>query len=352
MLAYVLDQKFPENNSLLHGSAKVFSVAPMVDWTDRHYRFFARLLTNNAILYTEMIVADAILYGNRQNILGFSTEEKPLALQIGGSDIAKLVEAAKIVEDFGYNEINFNVGCPSPNVHAGSFGACLMLTPESVGDCIAAMQNALSIPVTVKCRIGVDNQIPAIALRNLIKSIKKSGVKGIWIHARKAILGGLSPKDNRKIPKLDYDIIYEIKKENPDLFIGLNGGLDNMQQILQVLPHVDGVMVGRSAYQNSIILASVDEYFMNPLTGSASKKKTIDKDFWKQISDSMRKYADRHIKAGGKLSHITRHMIGLFHGFPHARRCRHILTVEANAPTATHQLIEIAFNLMIESLEK
>ncbi|QTP64227.1 tRNA dihydrouridine(20/20a) synthase DusA [Candidatus Liberibacter africanus] len=350
MLAYELNKISSEGKHNVHLFPKVFAVAPMVDWTDRHYRFLARLLTNNALLYTEMIVADAILYGKKQNILGFSEQEKPLALQIGGSNISKLVEAAKIGEDFGYNEINFNVGCPSSNVLAGSFGACLMLNPDVVGDCIAAMNEAVSIPITVKCRIGVDDQIPAIALRNLIKSIKKSGVKGIWIHARKAMLDGISPKDNRKIPELDYEIVYEVKKENPDLFIGLNGGLENIKQVLQVLPHVDGVMVGRAAYQNSAMLTDVDEYFSNPLTSSLPVKKKVDKDFWRYIRDSMTEYAARYIHAGGKLKHIARHMIGLFHGLPNSRRYRHILTVEANAPTASHKVIETAFDLMIDSL--
>ncbi|XCD38659.1 tRNA dihydrouridine(20/20a) synthase DusA [Candidatus Liberibacter asiaticus] len=350
MLAYELEHISSEKKNIAHLSSKVFAVAPMVDWTDRHYRFFARLLTNNALLYTEMIVADAILRGDKKNILGFSTQEKPLALQIGGADISKLVEAAKIVEDFGYNEINLNVGCPSARVHEGSFGACLMLNPDIVGDCIAAMCKALSIPVTVKCRIGVDDQIPAVALRNLVKSIKKSGVNGIWIHARKAILKCLSPKDNRKIPNLDYDIVYEIKKENPDLFIGLNGGLEDMSQALKILPSVDGVMIGRAAYKNSAMLTTVDEYFSNPLTGSSPIKTRVDKDFWRKISASMTDYAARHLHSGGKLQQITRHMIGLFHGFPNSRRCRHILTVEAGASTATHHIIETAFNLMIESL--
>ncbi|MBA5724366.1 tRNA dihydrouridine(20/20a) synthase DusA [Candidatus Liberibacter sp.] len=351
MLAYALAEKLDQKKNVSHLSHKVFAVAPMVDWTDRHYRFFARLLTNNGLLYTEMIVADAILHGNRQKLLGFSPQEKPVALQIGGADIAKLVEAAKIGEDFGYNEINLNVGCPSHRVQSGCFGACLMLTPDLVGKCIEAMCSAVSIPVTVKCRIGVDDQIPEIALRSLIKSIKESGAKAAWIHARKAFLKGLSTGENRTIPELNYEIVYAIKKENPDLFIGLNGGLQNMQQVLEVLPHVDGVMLGRPAYQNSKILTSVDEYFMNPLTGKLStSSKVLDKDFWRKISDSMSSYAAQHIAAGGKLGQVSRHMIGLFHGFSSARSCRQILGVETHLPDANHTIIEKAFSLMIESL--
>ncbi|MBL0849177.1 MAG: tRNA dihydrouridine(20/20a) synthase DusA [Candidatus Liberibacter ctenarytainae] len=351
MQAYALTKRFYQDkaSSLSH---KVFAVAPMVDWTDRHYRFFARLLSKHALLYTEMIVADAILHGDKQKILGFSAEERPLSLQLGGMDSAKLVEAVKIAEDFGYNEINFNVGCPSNRVHAGSFGACLMLEPNSVGDCIAAMQGATSLPVTVKCRIGVDDQIPDIALRDLIKCIKNTGIKGgVWIHARKALLKGLSTSENRKIPKLDYELVYAIKKEEPNLFIGLNGGLENMQQALKVLPHVDGVMLGRAAYQNSRILTSIDENFMNPLTGEPPiQPQEIDKDFWKKVGHSLSDYAARHIASGGKIRHISRHIMGLFHGFSQARRCRHILSCEANNPEATHKVIEKAFNLMIESL--
>ncbi|MBY7649710.1 MAG: tRNA dihydrouridine(20/20a) synthase DusA [Candidatus Liberibacter europaeus] len=332
-------------------SHKVFAVAPMVDWTDRHYRFFARLLTKNALLYTEMIVDNAIIHGNKKHILGFTPEEKPLAVQIGGMDSTKLIEAARIAEDFGYNEINFNVGCPSVKVQSGSFGACLMLEPDYVGDCIAAIRSAICIPVTVKCRIGVDDQIPAIALRNLIKSVKQAGVNGVWIHARKAMLKGLSTSENRHIPELDYKLVYAIKEENPDLFIGINGGIKNMQQALQLLPNVDGVMLGRAAYQNSHILTSVDRYFMNPLTGQyPTISQIVDKDFWLKISDDISAYAEQHVATGEKLGRITRHILGLFYGFPNARRCRHILSVEANMPTSTHIIIKKAFDLMIESL--
>ncbi|AHA28089.1 tRNA dihydrouridine(20/20a) synthase DusA [Candidatus Liberibacter americanus] len=352
MFAYTLKEKSSDKNDSSCLLQKVFAVAPMVDWTDRHYRFLARLLTKNALLYTEMIVDNAIIHGDKQNLLSFSHEEKPLAIQIGGMDISKLVKAASIAEDFGYNEINFNIGCPSPRVKSGSFGACMMLEPDYVGECIAEMKYAVSIPVTVKCRIGVDDQIPAIAIRNLIRSIKKSGVNAVWIHARKALLNGLSTSENRHIPDLDYELVYAIKKENPDLFIGINGGIDNIQQAIDILPKVDGVMLGRVSYQNSRILTSVDEYFSNPLTGKSSSSPIIvDKEFWRNVSNNMSVYAERYISAGGKLGHITRHMIGLFQGFPNARLCRHILAVEANQSTSTHKIIEKAFNIMIESLD-
>ncbi|HVK91986.1 MAG TPA: tRNA dihydrouridine(20/20a) synthase DusA, partial [Mycoplana sp.] len=253
----------------LQTGTKIFATAPMIDWSDRHYRHFARQLTTNAVLYTEMIVADAILRGNRDKLLGYDPGEHPLALQLGGSDPQKLAEAARIGENFGYDEINMNVGCPSDRVQSGTFGACLMREPQLVADCVAAMKAAVNIPVTVKCRIGVDDQDPEVALRDLVSRVKAAGVDAVWVHARKAWLQGLSPKENRDIPPLDYDLVRRLKAENVDLFIGLNGGLHTLEQAVAEIGRpgegLDGAMLGRAAYQDSGMLAAVDAAFAHPL---------------------------------------------------------------------------------------
>ncbi|MBN9058036.1 MAG: tRNA dihydrouridine(20/20a) synthase DusA, partial [Rhizobiales bacterium] len=222
------------------------SVAPMLDWTDRHCRYFHRLLSKEALLYSEMVVAEAILHGDRQRLLEFDPAEQPVALQIGGSDPAKVAEAARIGAEYGYAEINLNVGCPSDRVQSGTFGACLMREPQRVADCVAAMKAAVSIPVTVKCRIGVDDQDPEIALDTLADLVVAAGVDALWVHARKAWLQGLSPKENRDIPPLDYDRVYRLKARLPDLFIGINGGIKTLDEAERHLVHVDGVMIGRA----------------------------------------------------------------------------------------------------------
>src|ERR1700743_1046651 len=245
-------------NSLNHR----FSVAPMMDWTDRHCRFLHRQLTRHALLYTEMVTADAILRGNREKLLGFDPRETPGALQLGGSEPAKLAECAKIGADFGYAEINLNVGCPSDRVQSGRFGACLMREPELVAECVAAMRRAVSIPITVKCRIGVDKQDPEKALRDVIGLCARAGVKTFAVHARKAWLEGLSPKENRDIPPLDYDLVYRVKREHPKLTILINGGIATLEEVDKHLQHVDGVMMGRAAYHSPAMLAEVDaRYF-------------------------------------------------------------------------------------------
>ena len=237
---------------------KLFAVAPMMDWTDRHCRYFHRLLTRHALLYTEMVVADAVINGQRERLLGFSREEQPLALQIGGSDPAKMAIAAKIGEDFGYREINMNVGCPSDRVKSGTFGACLMETPALVADCVAAMKEAVCIPVTVKCRIGVDDQDPELALNQMADQVFLAGADALWVHARKAWLKGLSPKDNREIPPLDYALVYRLKTRLPDKFIGINGGIATLGAARLHLTHADGVMLGRAAYHEPSMLAGAD----------------------------------------------------------------------------------------------
>jgi tRNA-dihydrouridine synthase A len=238
-----------------------FCVAPMMDWTDRHCRFLHRQLTRHALLYTEMVTADAILRGNRERLLGYDRREDPVALQLGGAEPEKLAEAAKIGAEFGYSEINLNVGCPSDRVQSGRFGACLMREPELVAECVAAMRAAVSIPVTVKCRIGVDDQDPEESLRELIGLCARAGVKIFAVHARKAWLEGLSPKENRDVPPLDYDLVYRIKREHPKLKIVLNGGIGTLDEAQSHLGHVDGVMMGRAAYHSPAMLTDVDVRF-------------------------------------------------------------------------------------------
>ena len=311
-----------------------FAIAPMMDWTDRHCRFLHRLLTRHSLLYTEMVVSDAAIRGNRERLLGFDAAEHPVALQLGGSDPTALAEAAKIGADFGYDEINLNVGCPSDRVQSGTFGACLMRDPALVARCVKAMKAAVAIPVTVKCRIGVDDQDPEVALSDLAAAVIAEGADAVWVHARKAWLEGLSPKENRDIPPLDYDRVYRLKQDYPNVFIGINGGIADLNQALQHLNHVDGVMMGRAAYHNASLLADVD----HRVYGAPAE--AFD---WEGLRDAMMDHAAMHIASGGRLGHVTRHMVGLFHGAPGARRFRQILSTEATKPGAGPQVIADAF---------
>jgi tRNA-dihydrouridine synthase A len=315
-------------------AAPVLAVAPMMDWTDRHCRFLHRQFSKRALLYTEMVVADAAIHGPRERLLGFDAVEQPVALQIGGSDPAKLAEAARIGADFGYGEINLNVGCPSDRVQSGTFGACLMRTPDLVARCIAAMKRAVDVPVTVKCRIGVDEQDPEVALDALAHAVWEEGADALWVHARKAWLEGLSPKENRDIPPLDYGRVHRLKQANESRFIGLNGGVQTMDEVLAQLPMVDGVMLGRAAYHNPAVLAEVDHLVYG------EPASTIDH---AAIIDAMAEHAARHIAEGGRLSHVTRHMVGLFHGQPGARRFRQILSTDATRPGAGPEVLREAF---------
>jgi len=314
--------------------APVFAVAPMIDWTDRHCRYFHRQISRNALLYTEMVVADAIIHGPRERLLSFDAAEHPAALQLGGSDPAKLAEAVRIAEPYGYDEINLNVGCPSDRVQSGTFGACLMLTPETVAECVAAMKKVANVPVTVKCRIGVDEQEPESALPALMTRVLDAGADAIWIHARKAWLKGLSPKENREIPPLDYDIVYRMKQRFPDVFIGINGGIHTLDEAEAHLAHVDGVMLGRAAYQNAAILADVDQRFYGAPASEPD---------WNALRDRMMAYAAGHIASGGRLQHVARHMVGLFTGLPGARRYRQIFSTDAAKPNAGPEVIAAAF---------
>ncbi|RRI03934.1 tRNA dihydrouridine(20/20a) synthase DusA [Mesorhizobium tamadayense] len=310
------------------------AIAPMMDWTDRHCRFFHRQLTRRALLYTEMVVADAVIHGTRERLLSFDDAEHPVALQLGGSDPRKLAEAAVIGEAFGYDEINLNVGCPSDRVQSGTFGACLMKTPLQVAECVAAMKAAVKIPVTVKCRIGVDDQDPEPALDMLADGVLAAGADALWVHARKAWLEGLSPKENREIPPLDYPRVYRLKARKPNEFIGINGGIQSLDEASDHLGHVDGAMLGRAAYHTPGILIGVDAQ----LYGEAQV--AFD---YAALMDAMGSYAARHIEKGGRLGHVTRHMVGLFHGLPGARRYRQILSTDANKPGAGPDVLKTAF---------
>lgn len=241
---------------------RTFSVAPMMDWTDRHDRYFLRQISARALLYTEMVTTGAILHGDREKLLGFNEPERPLAVQLGGSDPKDLGVCAKVCEDWGYDEVNLNVGCPSDRVQSGRFGACLMGSPDLVAECFHAMAEAVSIPVTIKCRIGIDEQDPEVALRDFVSKLKAAGCTSFTIHARKAWLEGLSPKENRDIPPLDYPLVYAIKRENPDLEIIINGGIGSLGEAAEHLAHVDGVMMGRAAYQTPFVLSDVDQRFL------------------------------------------------------------------------------------------
>ncbi len=311
-----------------------FAVAPMMDWSDRHCRYFHRLMTKHALLYTEMVVADAVIHGDRDYLLGFDDTEHPIALQLGGSDPEKLSQAAKVGEAYGYDEINLNVGCPSDRVQSGTFGACLMREPELVARCVAAMKNVVDIPVTVKCRIGVDEQDTGPALDNLAQMVWEQGADAIWVHARKAWLQGLSPKENRDIPPLDYDRVYRLKAENESRFIGINGGVQDLNQVQDHLQTVDGCMLGRAAYHNPSLLRGVDGLVF----GSKSAEISYD-----EIITGMSEYAERHVLSGGRLNQITRHIIGLFQGVPGARGWRQVLSTEAVKPGAGPEVISEAY---------
>lgn len=319
--------------------APVFAVAPMIDWTDRHCRFLHRQLSKAALLYTEMVVADAIIFGPRERLLSYSPAEHPVALQLGGSDPAKLAEAVRIAADYGYDEINLNVGCPSDRVQSGTFGACLMRDPAHVSGLVEAMKRVSRVPVTVKCRIGVDDQEPAQVLPDFLTRVIGAGADAIWIHARKAWLQGLSPKENREIPPLDYDLVHAMKRENPGVFIGINGGIADLEQAEHHLTHMDGVMLGRAAYHNTGLLAGVDAL----LAGADPAGSATPEADWPALRDTMMDYAAELIARGGRLHHVTRHMVGLFQGFAGARRFRQILSTDATRPGAGPEVIAAAF---------
>ena len=295
---------------------RTVSVAPMMDCTDRHDRFFLRLMSKNVMLYTEMVATKSAIHGDRKKILSFSPEEKPLALQVGGSDKNELSEVAKISEGMGYDEININLGCPSKKVQKNKFGACLMKEPDLVSECIGEMINSCKIPVTAKTRIGFDDTEDFNYLNNFILKIKESGCKKIILHARKAMLKGLSPKQNLSIPKLNYEMVYEIKKENPDLEIIINGGISKTEEIKNHLKLCDGVMIGRAIYQNPYFLVDIEKEIFK-VKNNPSRE---------EVAEKLLQYLEKEVKLGTKVNHIMRHTVGLYHGQIGSKNWKRYLT--------------------------
>lgn len=324
-----------QDSSATEGQDFTLAVAPMMEWTDRHCRYFLRCLSKRVWLYTEMIHAHAVIQGHTERLLAYHPDEHPLALQLGGSEPSLLAQAASIGESFGYDEINLNVGCPSPRVSAGRFGACLMAEPALVADCIAAMRAQVSIPVTVKTRIGIDEDDSFEALCRFIEKVAQAGCDSFIIHARKAWLHGLSPKENRTIPPLRYDIVYQLVKTFPQLRFILNGGLTNHDEMTAQLPHVAGLMLGRAAYHDPYILAECDSrYFQDPQPVASRA----------DIVAAMFPYIEQHLSQGGRLAEVTRHMLGLFHGQQHGKIWRRILSEHAHQPGADCQVLALALS--------
>ncbi len=301
--------------------SQTLSVAPMMDWTDTHCRSFHRILAPHALLYTEMVHAQAVIHGDRDRLLGFDQGEHPLALQLGGSDPFQLAEASRIGEQWGYDEINLNVGCPSDRVQAGRFGACLMKEPTLVADCIGAMIAAVKIPVTVKCRLGVDELETYEHFTDFIDTVAKTGCNTFVVHARKAWLSGLSPKENREIPPLRYDWVYELKKQRPHLKVLLNGGLSTVEASLECLPRVDGVMIGRMAYHEPYRLHLLDRAIYTPHLPVETREALLMK---------YRHYVETQCSRGIAVKHMTRHILGLFHSQPGGRMFRQVLSEKAH----------------------
>ena len=302
-----------------YSGEKIFSVAPMMDWTDRHCRAFHRVLSRRTLLYTEMVTTGAILFGPKERLLGFDASEHPVALQLGGSEPEALARSAAIGAEFGYDEINLNCGCPSDRVQNGAFGACLMREPELVAQGVAAMKAAVSIPVTVKCRIGVDDQEPREALWAMAHAVRDAGADALIVHARKAWLKGLSPKENRDVPPLDYALVHALKRDFPDMPISINGGIRTMDEARAQLRHLDGVMVGREAYQNPGMLLDVDPMLFGEAAPVADGFEAV---------TAYEPYIAARLAEGVKLSDMTRHMLGLFAGMPGARLWRRHLAME------------------------
>jgi tRNA-dihydrouridine synthase A len=310
----------------------MLSVAPMMDWTDRHCRVLHRTLSRRAVLYTEMLTTGAVLHGDRARLLAFDPSEHPVALQLGGSEPADLAQAARIGEAEGYDEINLNVGCPSDRVQSGRFGACLMREPELVAECMAAIGAAVKAPATVKCRLGVDDQDPEEGLFRLVDICAQAGVRHFVVHARKAWLNGLSPKENRDIPPLDYPLVYRLKRERPELTVVINGGIGSLDEAQAHLAHVDGVMLGRAAYHTPAVLGEVDARLFGEAEAVSAR----------EAVERYRPYVAGELARGVHLAAMTRHMLGLFHGAPGARTWRRILTVEGVKPGAGLEVIDRA----------
>jgi tRNA-dihydrouridine synthase A len=318
-----------------------FAVAPMMEWTDRHCRFFHRLLTHRALLYTEMLTTGAVLHGDRARLLRYDPAEHPLALQLGGSDPCALAACARIGAELGFDEINLNAGCPSDRVKDGRFGACLMAEPALVGDCIAAMKAGVAIPVTIKCRIGIDEQDSEEALEMFAQNVERAGTDALIVHARKAWLKGLSPKENREVPPLDYDRVYRLKGAHPRLPVVLNGGIGSVDAALAHLQHVDGVMMGRAAYQEPWRLVTVDPLVFGEAANYPSPK---------AAAAALIPYIERELAHGTRLHTITRHLHGLFRAVPGARAFRRQLANAATSPQAGSELLTAALALVSDSV--
>jgi len=308
----------------------------MMDWTDRHCRVFHRQLTRHALLYTEMVTAEAVLYGPRDRLLGFDAVEHPLALQLGGSDPVKLAEAAAIGADYGYDEINLNVGCPSDRVQEGRFGACLMAEPELVARCVAAMQARVRVPVTVKCRIGIDDQDSEADFERFVTTVAGAGCTRFMVHARKAWLSGLSPKENREVPPLDYGRVHRLKAAHPQLTIVLNGGIGTLEAGLPHLDHLDGIALGRAAYQTPYLLAEVDGRVFGDAGPAPERAAAL---------EALIPYAEQHLARGGRLNNIVRHVLGLYHGRPRARAFRRFLSENAPREGAGIDVLKMAIEI-------
>lgn len=309
----------------------------MLDWTDRHDRYFLRLISKHAFLYTEMVTTGALIHGDYDRYLRFNNEEHPVALQLGGSDVADMTTCAKMAEDSGYDEVNINVGCPSDRVQRGAFGACLMAQPELIAECVDAMQQAVSIPITVKNRIGIDEQDEEVSLRNFVNVVADAGCKTFIIHARKAWLKGLSPKQNRDVPPLNYPLVYAIKHEHPDLEVIINGGITTIEACQEHLKFVDGAMVGREAYHNPYHLIDVDAALYNDPHPIATRQ---------QILQQFIEYTEAHLSEGVPLKHMSRHILGLFQGQAGAKAFRRHISEQAHKPGAGIEvLIEAASHI-------
>jgi tRNA-dihydrouridine synthase A len=317
------------------------SVAPMMDWTDRHCRFFLRRLTRHALLYTEMVTTGAVLRGDRERLLAYDPAEHPLALQLGGSDPSELAQAARIAVEFGYDEVNLNVGCPSDRVQSGRFGACLMAEPVLVAACVAAMRATVELPITVKSRIGIDDHDSYGALVEFVGRVAEGGCQIFIVHARKAWLTGLSPRENREIPPLRYDIVHRLKRDFPHLVIIINGGLSDLDQIAEQLHHVDGAMIGRAAYENPYLLAEVDRRFLGSARSTPSRHRII---------QDLLPYVECQLRRGTPLHCMTRHLLGLFQGVPGARAWRRYLSEHAHRPGAGTAVLETALRQVPEPI--
>jgi tRNA-dihydrouridine synthase A len=331
------------NDKPLKSNMHLLSVAPMMDWTDRHERAFLRVISKRTLLYTEMVTTGAILHGDRDRLLAFDASEHPLALQLGGSEPADLAACAREGAQRGYDEINLNLGCPSDRVQRGRFGACLMNEPALVADCVAAMIAAVDVPVTVKTRIGVDAQDSYAALQAFVAKIAAAGCRSFTIHARKAWLSGLSPKENREVPPLRYDVVYDLKRDFPEHEIVLNGGVQSLEEAAVHLAAVDGVMIGRAAYQSPYLLAEADRLIFAE-SGAAKTREEIVADFLP--------YVERQLGHGVPLKSIVRHMLGLFNGLPGARAWRRCLAEEAHKPGCGPEVIEAALLCWRRTQEK